>query len=201
MDVRDLKRYVEKIEMPEDMQNRIIKNCSLTADRMEKITMKKANFNFIRYIPVAAIIALCVCVSVAAAAGHFGHFKDITNWKGAVVGTRYEQASNEIEVDAAASRDELTVTATLLIPDTAPYSEVETLGIGDYQIVDMFGNVLLEGESTDMTEIIDGAAEISVSMDGVDSGNYRLLVSSFVGAGKGEQPIEISGTWECDFTF
>ncbi len=201
MDFGKLKQSMETIEMSDATKNRIIRNCRLSAvHETEEIIMKK-RINYKKTMFIAAIVVLCLCVTVAASAtSGSGLFKDITNWNGAVIGTAYEQATNEIEVGAAAAPDELTVTATLLVPDNVPYSTFETFGIGDYRIVDMSGKVIVKGESTDMVEIMDGAAEISVSLDGVDSGNYRLLVSSFVGASKADQPLEISGTWECDFT-
>lgn len=51
-----------------------------------------------------------------------------------------------------------------------------------------------------MVEIVNGEANMSISLGGVYSGNYKLLVNSFTGGKKADQPLEISGTWECDFT-
>ena len=185
------------------MQKRIIRNCRLSAVReTEDITMKKrVSFNFKKSMSVAALIALCLCITIAAAAaGNFGLFKDITDWKGAVVGTKYEQATNEIEIDVVASRGKLSVIAKLLTPDAAPYSELETFGIEKYQIVDTSGNVVVEGKGADMVEIVNGEANMSISLGGVYSGNYKLRVNSFTGVKKADQPLEISGAWECDFT-
>jgi len=203
MDFRDLKKSMEKIEMSDEMENRIITNCRLAAvQEMEENTMKKrVHFNFKKSMALAAIVALGLFACMAAAAAvHFGQFKDITNWNGAVIGTAYEQATNEIEVSVAAAQDELTVIATMLSSNTAPYREIETFGISDYRIVDMSGNVIVEGESTDMVEIMDGVAKLCVPLDGVDSGNYKLLVNAFIGGSKADQPLTISGSWECDFT-
>lgn len=200
MDFGALKKSVKAIEMSDEMQNRIITNCRLaTVYEMEEITMKK-RIKYKKTMVIAAVVALCLCVSVAAAAGPLGLFKDIRNWSGTVIGTTYEQATNEIEVGVAAARDKLTVTATLLSPDAVPYSEIETFGIGEYQIIDASGNVVAEGESANMVEIIDGTAEITVFPDGIDSGDYKLLVNCFTGAKKADQPIEICGSWECVFS-
>ncbi len=203
MEFKDLKKSMENIKMSDEMQKRIIRNCRSAAVReTEEITMKKrVSFNFKKSMSVAAVVAICLCITMAAgAAGHFGHFKDITDWKGAVVGTEYEQATNEIEVDVVASQGKLSVIAKLLTPAAVPYSELETFGIGKYQIVDTTGNVVADGKGADLVEIVNGEANMIISLDGVDSGNYKLLVNSFTGGKKADQPLEISGTWECDFT-
>ena len=159
----------------------------------------KANFNFKKVVSIAAVIVLCLCATVAAA-NHFGAFKDVANWTGAVVGTEYVPATDEIEVTAVAEQGTLTVTAVFLTPETAPYSEEEAFSVGSYQIVDAFGNVIVGGEGDDFVEIVDGEAVMTISLDGIDNGDYKLLISSFVGSKKADQPLKISGSWECDFT-
>jgi len=201
MEFRELKQSVEKIEMSDEMQNRIIRNCRLSAvHETEEIIMKnRVNFTFKKVASIAAVLALCLCVSVAAA-NHFGHFKDVTNWTGAVIGTEYEQATDEIEVNAVAEQGVLTVTAAFLTPDTAPYSEEEAFSVGSYQIMDASGDVVVDGEGDDFVEIVDGKAVMTISLDGVDNGDYKLVISSFIGSKKADQPLKISGDWECGFT-
>lgn len=147
---------------------------------------------------IAAVITLCLCASVAAA-NHFGQFKDITNWTGAVIGTEHEQATDEIEVTAVAEQGALAVTAVFLTPDTAPYSEEEAFRIGSYQIIDASGDVVANGEGDNFVEIVDGKAVMTISLDGIDNGDYKLLISSFVGSKKADQPLKISGDWGCGF--
>ena len=201
MEFRELKQSVEKIEMPDEMQHRIIRNCRASAVyKTEEITMRnRASFNFKKVVSIAAVIALCLCASVAAA-NHFGVFKDVTDWTGAVTETEYEQATNEIEVSAVAEEGVLTITATFLSPDTAPYSEEEAFCVGNYQIVDASGDVVVDGEGNDFVEIVDGKAKMTVSLDGINSGDYKLLINSFVGSKKADQPLKISGDWVCDFS-
>ncbi len=201
MEFRELKQCMEKIEMSGEMQDRIIRNCRLSAaQKTEETTMKNSvRSNFKKVMSIAAVVALCLGVS-AVAASHFGHFKDVKDWTGAVTGTVYVQATNEIKVDAAVDQDTLIITAALLAPDTVPYSELETFGIGSYQIVDESGDVVLEGESDEFVEIVDGEARMAVLLDGIESGDYKLLVSAFVGDKKADQPLKISGAWECGFT-
>ena len=88
----------------------------------------------------------------------------------------------------------------MIAPDTAPYSEEEAFRVGNYQIVDTSDNVIVDGEGDDFVEIVDGKAGMTVSPDGIDNGDYKLLISSFVGSKKADQPLKISGNWECNFT-
>lgn len=62
MDENLLKRSVQGVEMPEDMKERIIKNCK--SGEAKPIILPKKRFV---YLPIAA--AACVCLLVAAAAG------------------------------------------------------------------------------------------------------------------------------------
>jgi len=48
--------------------------------------------------------------------------------------------------------------------------------------------------------VINGQAAISIKLDDIDSGNYKLVVAAFVGEKKAEQPLNINGSWECAFT-
>ena len=159
----------------------------------------RVSFNFKKVVSIAAVIALCLCGSVAAA-NHFGAFKDITNWTGTVTGTEYVQATDEIEVSAVAEQGVLTITAAFLSPSPSPYIEQETFSIGNYQIIDASGDVIVDAEGDDFVEIVDGKAVMTVSLKGIDNGDYKLLISSFVGSKKADQPLKISGNWECDFT-
>ena len=82
MNKNEFVNKIRKIEMPKDMQRRIIENCYM---EMEK---KRMNKMFKRPMVVAASFALCVCltgVTALAATGKLeGFFKDVKRWDGAV---------------------------------------------------------------------------------------------------------------------
>ena len=200
MDFGNLKTSIEKIEMSDEMQARIIKNCRLSASyKTEEFTMKKRNHHFfLKPIAIAAVLTLCM--AAAGAAGHFGMFRDITDWTGAVTGTEYVQATNDIQLSASATGDELSVTVTLLTPDAVPYSELDTMGIGSYKIADLNGKVIVKGESFDFFHIVDGKVNISIPLSGIEAGHYTLVVDSFLGAKKADQDLRIIGSWACEFT-
>jgi len=203
MNYEKLKNSVKKIALSEEMRARIIRNCeSKPLYGAEEIRMNnhKTNSWFKTPISVAAVVSLCLCITVAAATGYLGFFKDITNRSGAVVGTQYEQASDEIGVAVVSGESEITVCAVMVNPAVAPYSELETLGIESYQIVDMSGRVIIEGKRTEFFEIVNGEAEVKIPLESIINGNYKLVITAFVGSKTADQPLKISGTWECEFS-
>ena len=56
----------------------------------------------------------------------------------------------------------------------------------------------MKGTKTDFAEIIEGKTEIVISISGLSSGNYKLVVSGFVGSAKADQPLVLNGTWESE---
>ena len=203
MDPKKLVESLNEIEMPKEMKERIIRNCYI---EMEENTMSKNKSNIFLRKPMVAVasLALCFCltgITALATTGKLqGFFKDIVRFDGAVIGTTYDQATDEIEMSAVTEADELMVSVTLLNPKNAPYSAFETFGIESYKIIDMAGNVVTEGKATDMTEIIDGKATISIPIDTIKNGTYKLVINKFIGSKKADQPLIISGAWEFEFT-
>ena len=198
-----LSKKVKEIEMPEDMRKRILRNCY---HEMEESSMKKKGIHKIFGRPMAAVVtlALCICltgVTTLATSGRLqGFFKDITRWDGAVVGTSYEQATDELAVSAAVEGDNLIVVAEVVAAKAAPYIYIETFGIKKYEIADGDGKIIMKGEETAPAELVDGRAELSIPIQDLSAGNYKLLVYEFVGCKKADQPLVISGTWNCDFS-
>ena len=197
-----LVKKVTEIEMPDDMQKRIIKNCY---NEMEKKTMKKTNTFFKRPMVAVASFAFCLClagVSALAATGKLeGYFKDIKNWNGAVVGTSYEQATNEVELNVIDTTDGLTVELAMLKSNDSPYSVFQTFGIEEYKIVDANGNTVIENEMLEMPMVDGSTATVKIPLDDISEGTYRLLVSKLIGGAKAEQPLVLSGNWECEFAY
>lgn len=205
MEYEKLKSAAEAITMPDEMKHRIVRNCKTQiSDSRKEIVMKTNKNNTFLRKPAAALIALVVFLSlsvtaVAASGVLNGFFQDITNWQGAIVGTSYEQATDEIRVAATVKGNELTVLAIFVDSQTFPYREIEMLGIAAYRIVDANGKVVAEG-AVESTEIVNGQAAINIHLDGIDSGSYKLIVTAFVAEKKADQPMNINGNWECEFT-
>ncbi len=165
-------------------------------------TVKKVGVFHIPRV-AAATIALCFCLSgitVLAATGVFeGFFKDIYRWDGAVVGTSYENATDELNVSAVYENGNLLVTVKAVDSSVAPYSEIENIRLKSYKIVDASGNMVVDNQTSDAVDILDGEAKIIISLSPISEGNYQLTVSEFEGGKKADQPLPISGEWEMIF--
>ena len=199
MDKNEFVNKIREIEMPKDMQQRIIENCHLETEK------KRMNKMFKRPMVAAASFALCVCltgVTALAATGKLeGFFKDVKRWDGAVVGTSYEQATEEIDMKVVNITDELIVEVTMLEPNIAPYSFFEMFGINEYKIVDEAGNTVMENEPIEMSAMQNSNVIVKIPLNTISEGKYTLIVSKLVGSAKADQPLVISGTWECEFSF
>lgn len=185
---KELKSF-RKIEMPEEMKKRIIEKCNIET---EVITMKKINR---KPMLLAASLAIIIClgaVTAFASSGRMqGFFSDVLRWDNAVVGTEYEDATDEISVTATAKDGKILVEAVFLETDNAPYLYIDLLGINACTLTDINGNVI-ETESVDKVEIIDGRAVIEIA------GNAeKIVITEFVGGAKAEQDLVIAGVWEC----
>lgn len=205
MDYEKLKSAAETITMPEEVKRRIIKNCKTQISNSRKEIIMKTNKNNTFFRKPAAVfvaVALCLSLSVTALAAKGvlqGFFQDITDYRGAVVGTSYEHAADEIAMNVTVNGDELTVLATFADPQMVPYVYAERLGIAAYSIVDTNGKVVKEGAAESIA-VVNGQAAVSIQLDGIDSGSYKLIVTAFVSEKKADQPLNINGNWECAFT-
>lgn len=217
-----LKEEIQTIQMPAAMQARILENCR-SAEEKEIAYMENTNKmnditdiknmgakkqsrrgnKWMRIATAAAAVALCLGlggVTVMAASGKLeGFFADVTRWDGAVVGTTYENATEEIEVSASVSGDSLIVDAVLLKADEAPYAYLDSLGVQAYSIEDAAGNVVAEGISYESGSITDGKVSVKLPLDELEGGNYKLIITEFTGAKKAEQDLPIKGYWVCEF--
>lgn len=203
MEFEKLKSAAETVVMPEGMKRRIARNCAhILNTRKETVMKTNKNTAFFRK-PAAVFAAAAVCLSLSVAAlatgAAQGFFRNLTNWKGAVVGTSYEQAADEIDMTVTVNGNELTVLASFADPQAAPYSESETLGIAAYRIVDADGKTVKEGACAS-AEVVNGQAAVCIPLDGVDSGSCKLIVTAFVSGKKADQPLNIHGIWEAAFT-
>jgi len=204
MMLTDMKEKVNAIDMSADMRARIVKNCYL---EMENASMRedKKMTRFRKPAIAIATLALCICVtgiSVIAASGKLqGFFKDIKSWNGAVVGTSYEQATEELQIRIIDTAESLMVEVTFLTPEKAPYLYFEQLGIHEAAIVDLDGNVIVKGISSELAHVKDGNVIVQIPLENVPVGNYKLQISELVGSKKADQPIVLFGEWECEFAW
>ena len=202
MDYHMIKTAADRLSVSTETKQRIIRNCRTKLSTQTEEKIMKYNKTFRKPAAVLAVLTICLILSVSAVAASGavkGYFRDITNWQGAIVGTSYEQATEEIGMRVTVNGNELTVLATFSIPQEFPYREIEKLGIAAYQILDTNGKPVKEG-TAEATKIVNGQAAVCIQLGDIDSGDYRLVVTAFVAEKKAEQPLKLNGYWECDFT-
>ncbi len=198
MEIEMLKGF-RNVAMPDEMKERVIKKCTAELCKREENKMKKI---FKKPVAIVAAVVACICLSVTAlaASGQLdGFLENITNWNGAITGEVYKQATEEIKVNVASADNQLIVTTEFVKSDKPPYSAQDFLQIGAYKILDSNGNVVIEGNTSEAIEITDGFAEMKIDTDELESGSYTLVISSFIGSKKAEQPLDIFGNWVCEF--
>jgi len=189
MDYYGIKENVEAIHLPEESRQRITEHLK---HRKEPI-MKK---HYRKPFAVAAVLALCLMLPLgASAAGGMGFFRDLTGWNGAVVGTAYENATEEIAVTAKSENQELLVTVTLLKPQELPYRKEETLALGSCYLTDEAGNRIAQWTGTDAVQITGPTLTFRLSLE---EGAHMLHIENFVSAKKADQDLTISGDWQIE---
>lgn len=204
MDIKEFAKTMQNIEMPDEMQARILDNCykKINKETEYKIMTKQTNRFFKKPLATAAAVALCLCIGgvTAIAATGKGFFKDVTRWDGAITGTAYEQATEEISIAVTEVTDTLTVVATVVDPTIVPYMTFDEMRIGSYKILDSVGTVVIEGAFSEMLQYENGQIAVLIPLENLENGTYKLVIDSFVGGSKADQPLVVSGNWECEFT-
>lgn len=197
--MENLKNTIEKIEMPEDMKTRIQKNCLDALSHETEECRMKTRKPLKRTFLIAAVLILCLPV-IGMAVSNTGKFKDVKNIFGAITGTEYENATDEITVSLSVEEETLFVETAFLNPDIPPYNACEMLSIGAYQILDETGNIVMESEETSPVMVLDGKTIFDLSLENMEKGNYTLKIDSFISSKKADQPLPIYGNWELDFS-
>lgn len=198
-----LKHAVRPLRLPPPARARILRACrQLTEIGKENFAMENKKHRFAAKRPLAVLAAAAVCAACAVgavAAGRAGVFKNVTGWWGAVTGTRYEQAAAEITADAAYANGTLTVAVRFERPAEVPYRVLETLAIGEYQILDGAGQAVAAGGPTVAAPVENGGAVLTLPC-ALAGGGYTLRIQSFTGGSKADAPLPITGGWDCPFT-
>ena len=177
-------------------------------DKLEEKNMNKfKNITWLKRVStVAAVVTVCA-ITVVSAGAIKGMFKDVKRWDGAVIGTEYVNATNDIEMSINATKDEcISLDISFENPNEAPFAFIQEVAITDYKILDNNDKEVLEVNST-VENGIKGNVEngrILLELPTNDklnsSQNYKLVVNTIYGLAKAEQPLKITGTWKCEFT-
>ena len=175
--------------------------------------MSKPKITIKRTFAIATVLALCiVTVSVTPLANPIkGFFSDIIRFDGAITGTRYENATNEITVAAMElttdnGNDIIPLELTFENSTEAPFAYIQELAVSDYMVLDEKTGKILKlecyPEYSGKGTIKDGKAVVNLSIDSTEfkSGKeYTIVIEKMYGFAKAEAPLHITGTWKCKF--
>lgn len=180
---------------------------------MEERTMSKPKFTIKRTMAIAAVLALClvvVCMTPLASSIK-GFFSDIVRFDGAITGTNYENATNDIKVDVLELTSEngnlnIPLGLTIQNPTEAPFPYIQEIAVSEYKILDNNNKEIvktkLSAEDGDKGIISDGKVLIILSLDSkkIKSGEeYTIVIEKMYGLAKADAPLHITGTWKCNF--
>ena len=188
-------------------------NLKAEIKNMEECTMSKPKITIKRTMAIAAVLALClviVCITPLANSIK-GFFSDIIRFDGAITGTQYENATNDIKVDVLEINSEngnviIPVELTFENPTEAPFPYIQEVAISEYKILDSNNKEIiktkLSAEDGEKGSVTDGKVLVNLSMDDTifDSGEeYTIVIDKMYGLSKADAPLHISGTWKCNF--
>ncbi len=198
-----IKSVISQIEMPQDMQLRIIENCRKEDLRREK---KRGRGERARLKMAAAAASFVLCVlmmggTALALSGRLeGFFRDVKRWDGAVVGTVYEQATDEVKMDVTDTGEELELKLSFLYPEKAPYRYFESFGVKMYKLTDSGGKTVAENDSLQLLPVSVDTVKVMIPFARDNQGEFTLTVTELVGHAKAEQPLVLKGSWSFAFS-
>jgi hypothetical protein len=233
------KGEIDKIEIPANLHQRgemgiLQAHCELKENNRTKV--KRFIKPLIGVASVAIVMFFVLNVSNPSFASTIkSYFQDLFDWRGAVVGLEYNQATEEIAVKVnqpTVKSENVIVPIIITVKDAKkpPYTVIQALTLNDFEVVASSRKILknqqisIKAESTeeidkDVLQDIQGNEKllseiksnipterlfqakliIPLSLFG-NNENVSLKIHSFKGHAKAEQPIEIKGNWESDFS-
>ena len=130
------------ISAPFDLKTELNKVEGKNMSKPRNITWLK------RVSTVAAVVTVCA-ITVVSAGAIKGMFKDVKRWDGAVVGTEYVNATNDIEMNISETKDDyISLDINFENPNEAPFSFIQEVAITDYKILNNNDKEVLEVNST-----------------------------------------------------
>jgi len=180
---------------------------------MEERTMSKPKITTKRTLAIAAVLALClitVCMTPLASSIR-GFFSDIIRFDGAITGTQYENATNEIIVNAIElttdnGNDIIPLELIFENPNKAPFAYIQEVAISEYKILDKNNKEIIKNkvsaENGEKGAINNGKVLVNLSLNDakLKSGEeYTIVIDKMYGLAKADAPLHITGTWKCNF--
>ena len=180
---------------------------------MEERTMSKPKITMKRTLAIVAVLALClvtVCMTPLASSIK-GFFSNIIRFDGAITGTQYESATNDIKVDILELTSEngniiIPLDLTFENPTEAPFPYIQEVAVSEYKILDKNNKEVIKtkvsAEDGEKGSVTDGKVLVNLSIDDAKfkSGEeYTIVIEKMYGLAKADAPLHITGTWKCNF--
>ncbi|MDO5479606.1 MAG: hypothetical protein Q4G23_10640 [Clostridia bacterium] len=181
---------------------------------MEVHTMSKPKITMRRTLAIVAVLALCIItVTMSPLANSLkGFFSDIVRFDGAVTGTKYENATNEIKVGISEVTSEengntvVRLDLTFENPTEAPFPYIQEVAVSEYKILDGNNREImkekLSSEEGDKGAVSAGKVSVNLSLNDakLKSGEeYTIVIEKMYGHSKADAPLQITGRWGCKF--
>ena len=200
-------QITKSVMRPPFYLNEEIKNMEVHTMSKPKITMK-------RTLALVAVLALCIAtVAMTPLANSIrGFFSDIVRFDGAITGTKYENATNDIKVDVLELTSEngniiIPLDLTFENPTEAPFPYIQEVAVSEYKIFDSNNKEIIKtklpAQDGDKGTVSDGKVLVNLSLNDakLKSGEeYTIVIEKMYGLSKADSPLHITGTWECSFT-
>ncbi len=162
---------------------------------------------------IAAVLMLCiVTVTMTPLAKSIkGFFSDIVRFDGAITGTKYENATEEIEVRISEVTPEngnavVRLNLTFENPTEAPFPYIQELSVSEYEILDSNNKEVIKArlsyEEGDKGAVSEGKVSVNLYLKDtmLKSGEeYKVIIEKMYGHSKADAPLHITGRWECEF--
>ena len=199
-----LKEHAQKaksiISTPFDLKIEINKVEEKNMNKTEKISWFK------RTGAVAAMVAVCL-VTVVNATPIKGFFKDIMRFDGAVVGTEYANATNEVKIIAhqteiTEEKNVLPLEIEFIDNNVEPFKSIKEISIVNYKIVDKNHKEISFMEEKLVGTVDNGKVLINIPLEVsnlIDGDIYFVEINNLKGLSKADAPLEITGNWNIKF--
>jgi len=203
-----IEEKIDAIEIPKNLHERCVAGAMKAKSEMEERRMNKNQIK--KTVAAAAVVLVCVLAvgNTTFADSIKGMFKDIKRFDGAVTGSEYVNATDEVRITAG----EVTVTDTeVYVPveitflklEAAPFKYIEWVEVDAFEILNADGEVVVsEEEANVVCSVNNGCANLPLSVEAgklVAGETYTLVIENFDGCKKADAPLAVKGEWECIF--
>jgi len=182
---------------------------------MEVNTMSKpkGRITIKRTFAIAAVLALCIIIVTMTPLANSirGFFSDIVRFDGAITGTKYENATNDIKVDVLELTFEngnviIPLDLTFENPTEAPFPYIQEVAVSEYKILDNNNKEIIKtkvsAEDGEKGTVNDGKVLVNLSTNDAKlklGEEYTIVIEKMYGLSKADAPLHITGRWECKF--